>query len=79
MSEPETLCPPYEGPVAVIQPLPGIGDMVGRMPYIRAIAAHAGEPVTLLTKPRSVADQLLADEPSVSVIRLSIGIGCGPG
>jgi heptosyltransferase-2 len=56
-------------PVAVIQPLPGIGDMVWHVPHIRAIAAIAGAPVTLLTKPRSLADQLLVDEPAVARIR----------
>jgi heptosyltransferase-2 len=61
-----TVWPPYNPPVAVVQPLPGIGDMVWHLPHIRAIAAHAGTPVTVLTKPRSLADQLLADEPSVS-------------
>ena len=69
MSKSENNWPPYEGPVAVIQPLPGIGDMVWHLPHIRAIAAHAGEPVTLLTKPRSLADQLLADEPSIADIQ----------
>jgi heptosyltransferase II len=61
--------PRYEHPVAVIQPLPGIGDMVWHVPHIRAIAAFAGAPVTLLTKPRSLADQLLADEPAVGDIQ----------
>lgn len=60
--------PPYTGPVGVIQPLPGIGDMVWHLPHIRAIAAHAGQPVTLLTKPRSMADQLLEHEPAISGI-----------
>jgi heptosyltransferase-2 len=68
MSQPETIWPPLETPVAVIQPLPGIGDMVWHLPHIRAIAAHAGEAVTLLTKPRSLADQLLVNEASVSDI-----------
>ncbi|HBK04637.1 MAG TPA: glycosyl transferase family 1 [Acetobacteraceae bacterium] len=58
--------PPYQCPVGVIQPLPGIGDMVWHLPHIRAIAAHAGQPVTLLTKPRTLADQLLAHEPSIA-------------
>jgi heptosyltransferase II len=64
----DTRWPPLEPPVAVIQPLPGIGDMVWHLPHIRAIAAHAGEPVTLLAKPRSLADQLLVNEASVSDI-----------
>jgi heptosyltransferase-2 len=59
---------PFEHPVAVIQPLPGIGDMVWHLPHLRAIAAFAGEPVTLLTKPRSLADQLLANEPAIDDI-----------
>jgi heptosyltransferase-2 len=42
--------------------------MVWHLPHIRAIAAHAGAPVTLLTKPRSLADQLLVNEPAVSKI-----------
>jgi len=55
-------------PVAVVQPLPGIGDMVWHVSHIRAVAAAAGAPVTLLAKPRSLADQLLAGEPAVEAI-----------
>jgi heptosyltransferase-2 len=69
MTASRTIWPPYQLPVAVVQPLPGIGDMVWHLPHIRAIAAHAGEPVTLLTKPRSLADQLLPNEPAVSDIQ----------
>lgn len=58
--------PSYRNPVAVVQPLPGIGDMVWHLPHIRAIAAHAGAPVTVLAKPRSLADQLLAHEDAVA-------------
>jgi heptosyltransferase-2 len=68
MTGPDTRWPPLRSPVAVIQPLPGIGDMVWHLPHIRAIAAHANQPVTLLAKPRSLADQLLVNEPSVSEI-----------
>ena len=68
MNDPRAGWPPYAGPVAVIQPLPGIGDMVWHLPHIRAIAAHANEPVTLLTKPRSLADQLLVNEPYIQEI-----------
>jgi heptosyltransferase-2 len=50
---------------AVIQPLPGIGDMIWHLPHIRAIAAHVGEPVTLITKPRSAADQIFSAERTV--------------
>ena len=66
MKPPNTAWPPTIGPVAVIQPLPGIGDMVWHLPHIRAIAAHAGQPVTVLSKPRSLADQLLFNEPAVA-------------
>jgi heptosyltransferase II len=51
--------------VAVVQPLPGIGDMIWHLPHIRAIAAHVGEPVTLITKPRSRADQIFSAERTV--------------
>jgi len=49
----------------VVQPLPGIGDMVWHLPHIRAIAASVGGPVTLLAKPRSLADQLFQAEATV--------------
>ena len=51
---------------AVIQPLPGIGDTIWHLPHIRAIAAHVGGPVTLVTKPRSAADQIFGAETTVS-------------
>jgi heptosyltransferase-2 len=54
--------------LAVVQPLPGIGDMIWHLPHIRALAAAAGRPVTLITKPRSAADQILANEPAVADI-----------
>lgn len=50
----------------VIQPLPGIGDMVWHLPHIHAIAqASPGGQVTVLTKARSRAEQLLAADPHV--------------
>lgn len=52
--------------IAVVQPLPGIGDMIWHLPHIRAIAAHAGGPVTVIAKPRSAADQLLGADPAVA-------------
>jgi heptosyltransferase-2 len=57
----------FDGAVrlAVVQPLPGIGDMVWHLPHLRALAAAAGQPVTLIAKPRSRADALLAAEPAV--------------
>ena len=39
--------------------------MVWHLPHIRAIAAHAGAPVTLLAKPRSLADDLRVNDPVV--------------
>lgn len=51
--------------VLLAQPLPGIGDMIWHLPHIRAVADYFGHPVTLLAKKRSLADQLLADEPAV--------------
>ncbi len=50
---------------AVVQPLPGIGDMIWHLPHIRALAAHFGTPLTLIAKPRSAADQLFAADDSV--------------
>ena len=52
--------------VAVVQPLPGIGDTIWHLPHIRAIAAFTGGPVTLVTKPRSAADQIFSAEATVS-------------
>lgn len=53
------------GDVAVIQPLPGVGDMVWHLPHIHALAQALGEPVTVITKPRSRADQIFAGDPAV--------------
>ena len=64
----EAAWPPYRQPVAVVQPLPGIGDMVWHVQHIRAIAAQAGTSVTLLAKPRALADQLLAGDPAIADI-----------
>jgi heptosyltransferase-2 len=65
---PRTQSPPRGGKVAVVQPLPGIGDMIWHLPHISAIARAVGGPVTLVTKPGSAADQLLAAEPRVGDI-----------
>jgi heptosyltransferase-2 len=54
--------------LVVVQPLPGIGDMIWHLPHIRALAAHAGGPVTLVAKPRSHADQIFAAENTVADI-----------
>lgn len=54
------------GGTLVIQPLPGIGDMVWHLPHIDAIAGISpGGTVTVLTKARSRADQLFAADPRV--------------
>jgi hypothetical protein len=68
INRPHSSWPALQGPVAVVQPLPGIGDMVWHLPHIRAIAAYARQPVTLLTKPRSKADQLMLNDACVSKI-----------
>ncbi|HAO33988.1 MAG TPA: glycosyltransferase family 9 protein [Candidatus Competibacter sp.] len=54
------------GRTLVVQPLPGIGDMVWHLPYIHAIATttYSGR-VDILTKPRSLAHRLLDADPSV--------------
>jgi len=39
--------------------------MIWHLPHLRALAAAAGAPVTLIAKPRSAADQLLTAEPAV--------------
>jgi len=51
--------------VAVVQPLPGIGDMIWHLPHLHALAAAAGGTVTLIAKPRSAADQVLGADPAV--------------
>ncbi len=54
-------------PSAVIQPKPGIGDVIWHLPFIRAIAAVSpGGKVTFLAPPTSGACELLAAEPSVA-------------
>ncbi|HHW76931.1 MAG TPA: glycosyltransferase family 9 protein [Xanthomonadaceae bacterium] len=54
------------GRTLIVQPLPGIGDMVWHLPHIHAIATTAATGrVDILTKPRSQADRLLRADPSV--------------
>jgi heptosyltransferase-2 len=57
------------GRTLMVQPLPGIGDMVWHLPHIHAIAATTmtGQ-VDILTKPRSQADRLLGADPCVNRI-----------
>ncbi|GAB6042107.1 glycosyltransferase family 9 protein [Endothiovibrio diazotrophicus] len=53
----------------VIQPLPGIGDMMWHLPHLHAIARAEPEGrVSVLTKPRSQADRLLAADPAVGEV-----------
>jgi len=57
------------GRTLIVQPLPGIGDMVWHLPHIHAIAATTARgQVDLLTKPRSQADRLLRADPYVGQI-----------
>ena len=50
----------------VIQPLPGIGDMVWHLPHLEAIARTSpGGSIAVLTKRRSRADELFAGSPFV--------------
>lgn len=60
---------PPSGRALIVQPLPGIGDMVWHLPHIHAIAATTAKGrVDLLTKPRSQADRLLRADPCVERI-----------
>lgn len=45
--------------LALVQPRVGIGDMIWHLPHIRALARHVGGRVTLVTRPRSMADQFV--------------------
>jgi heptosyltransferase-2 len=51
--------------LAVVQPLPGIGDMIWHLPHIRALAGQASGRVTLVAKPRSYADQIFSGDRSI--------------
>lgn len=53
----------------VIQPLPGIGDMVWHLPHLHALARDSRDgKVNVLTKPRSRADLLLRADPLVDQV-----------
>ncbi len=45
--------------LALVQPRVGIGDMIWHLPHIRALARHVAGRVTLVTRPRSMADQFV--------------------
>ncbi|MCG3201356.1 MAG: hypothetical protein NFCOHLIN_01222 [Gammaproteobacteria bacterium] len=52
----------------IVQPLPGIGDMVWHLGHIHSIAMAEGAPVTVLTKPRSRAHELFAADGAVAEV-----------
>lgn len=51
--------------LALVQPRVGIGDMIWHLPHIRALARHVGGRVTLVTRPRSMADQFVGRDDGV--------------
>ena len=53
----------------MFQPRPGLGDLIWHLPIIRAIAGASGSgQVTLITKPSTQADALLAGDPAIERI-----------
>ena len=57
---------PVAGHVALVQPRVGIGDMVWHLPHLRAIARRvAAGRVTLVARPRSLADQLVGAQDGI--------------
>jgi heptosyltransferase-2 len=50
----------------IIQTKQGIGDSIWHLPFIRAIAAYAGESVTVLALPSTHARELYQAEPAVA-------------
>ncbi len=48
-----------------MQPRVGIGDMIWHLPHIRALARHTGQHVTLVTRQRSLADQLVGTDDDI--------------
>ena len=57
------------GKTLVIQPLPGIGDMVWHLPHLKAIAESTPDgKISLVTKRRSAADQMLEGAPWIAEI-----------
>ena len=57
---------PLRGRVTVFQPRPGLGDLIWHLPIIRAMADRSeGRTVTLVTKPSTQADALLAGDPAI--------------
>ncbi|MCR9177248.1 MAG: glycosyltransferase family 9 protein [Alphaproteobacteria bacterium] len=57
------------GKTLILQPLPGIGDMVWHLPHVDAIAAATRTgTVTLMTKARALGDQLFAGDTRIDDI-----------
>lgn len=57
------------GKTLIIQPYPGIGDMMWHLPQIRAIASAVDSGVvSILTKPRTLAQQWLNHDPIIDRI-----------
>jgi heptosyltransferase II len=62
-----TAQPAHDGPVLILQPLPGVGDMVWHLSAIHAIAAaHPERERILLAKHRSRADELFLADPAIT-------------
>ena len=63
---PESDAPQEPVRTLVIQPLPGIGDMVWHLPHLHTLARDSRDGrVSVLTKPRSRADLLLRVDPDI--------------
>lgn len=59
----------FKGKTLVIQPYPGIGDMLWYLPYLRSIAAHVDSgKISVLTKSRTLAKQWLIADPIVDAV-----------
>ena len=59
--------PSFASRVAVIHPHRGVGDLMWHVPFIRVIAEQVpGGQVTLITRPTTRADRLLAAEPCIA-------------
>lgn len=52
----------------IVQPLPGIGDMIWHLGHIHSIAAAEGAPVSVITKARSRARELFAADDAVAEV-----------
>lgn len=54
----------------IVQPRPGIGDLIWHLPLIHALAEAAGGRALLLTKPSTAAGALLANDPAIDCLFL---------